>query len=427
MGGETEVVPAKRPLRGSVKLPGDKSIGHRALLFNALAEGQATISGLPAGEDVRSTITALGRLGVAVTVLDSSKVTIEGRGLSLLPPQGPIDCGNSGTTMRLLMGILAAQGFASTLSGDTSLSARPMERVAAPLRAMGADIHTENGHAPVQISGCSLRARSHELVVASAQLKSALLLAGLQAQGRSVIREPLRSRDHSERLLRAMGVEVLSEGTTISLQGPARLCAVDVEVCGDPSSAAFLVVAATIVPGSEISLEGVCLNPTRSGFIDILRRMGADIRVESLGSVAGEEIGNLHVRAASLRAIEIAAEDVPAAIDELPVLAVAAACAEGRTLVTGAEELRVKESDRIASVTQMLRSLGLLVRERPDGFELEGGSLRGGVRVETNGDHRLVMSAAVAALACSEPVTVAEAAAVAVSFPGFFEVLEGLR
>ncbi|MFQ5352702.1 MAG: 3-phosphoshikimate 1-carboxyvinyltransferase, partial [Candidatus Binatia bacterium] len=258
-------------------------------------------------------------------------------------------------------------------------------------------------------------------------VKSALLLAGLQAHGSSVIVEPARSRDHSELMLRAMGVKVVSEGTTIRLDGPSLPRAVDVDVCGDPSSAAFFVVAATIVPGSEITIEGVCLNPTRLGFVDLLVRMGGDIHVERVGSVAGEEVGNLHVRAASLRAIDIVAEDVPAAIDELPILAVAAACASGRTSVSGAGELRVKESDRIKTVTQMLASLGVVVGETADGFEIEGGTLKGGSRVESGGDHRLVMSAAVAALASHQPVAISQATAASVSFPEFFEVLEGLR
>ena len=301
-----------------------------------------------------------------------------------------------------------------------------MERVAAPLRTMGADVDTTSGNAPVRIRPAVLRGASITLDVASAQLKSAVLLAGLSATGRTRVCEPVPSRDHTERMLASMGVPVVRIANGAAIDGPIVPRAVDVDVCGDPSSSAFFAVAAAIVAGSDVTIAGVCLNPTRTGFVGVLRRMGAHVDVVSRGEMAGEPIGDLRVRGSRLRATKIGAAEIPSVIDELPVLAVAAACAEGTTTITGAGELRVKESDRIATVVAMLQALGVRAGERPDGMVVEGGRLIGGASVSTDGDHRLVMSAAVAALACERPVGVDDAGAASVSYPGFFATLEKL-
>jgi len=425
--GTRAVAPALRPLRGSVRVPGDKSIAHRAVLFNAAAEGTARVHGVPGGADVRSSIEAMRTLGARIEKLDDS-LRIDGCALRFCAPHGPLDCGNSGTTMRLLAGLLAGVGIDVVLDGDASLRRRPMERVARPLRAMGGRIETSEGHAPVRIRPATLHGATIALDVASAQLKTAVLLAALSAQGRTEVSEPVLSRDHSERMLASMGVSVARRETTLSVNGPVVPRAVDVTVCGDASSAAFFAVAAAIVDGSDVVVEDVCLNPTRTGFVDVLRRMGARIETTVTGETAGEPVGTLRVRGgAMLQSVEIGPAEVPATIDELPVLAVAAALARGTTVMRGAAELRVKESDRIAAVAEMLRTLGGNVAETPDGMVIEGGSLRGGARVKTHADHRLVMGAAVAALACDEVVEVEEPEAAGVSFPEFFARLESLR
>jgi len=420
------IEPARAPLRGRVRVPGDKSIAHRAIMFNGAARGRASIEGLPDGEDVWSTVAAMRALGCRIEEQGDGLV-VEGAALAFARPAAAIDCGNSGTTMRLLTGLLAGQPFDCTLTGDASLARRPMERVAAPLRAMGARVDTTDGHAPVVIGAARLTAVEHRLEVASAQVKTALLLAGLQASGRTTVHEPRPSRDHTERMLAAMGLALERDGSKLQLDGPCVPTAVDVTVCGDASSAAFFAVAASIVAGSHVTIEDVCLNPTRTGFVELLRRMGASIHVDVRGERAGEPYGDLSVRAASLRAIEIGGADVPGAIDELPVLAVAAACASGHTVISGAGELRVKESDRIASVTSMLARLGIEVEERDDGMVIHGGRLGADALIETRADHRLVMSGAVAALAAGGAVRLDDASPAAVSFPGFFESLEGLR
>jgi 3-phosphoshikimate 1-carboxyvinyltransferase len=425
MNGRRTAQPATGPLRGEARVPGDKSIAHRAVLFNALGRGNARVVGLPDGGDVGSTIHAVRSLGCRV-VRENDALRIEGRAMALAAPPGPIDCGNSGTTMRLLMGVLSGQGFAAELVGDSSLSRRPMERVAGPLRTMGARVETTAGHAPVRMAGGKLVAAEHRLAVASAQVKSALLLAGLQAEGRTKVVEPAASRDHTERMLAAMGVTLEHRGETVSIVGPAVPRSTDLEVCGDSSSAAFLVVAATLVPGSDLRVRDVCLNPTRVGFVQVLRRMGARIELDVRREVAGEPVGDIHVRASELRGVGIAEADVPATIDELPVVAVAAAVARGTTEVRGAAELRVKESDRIETTVRMLRALGGRAEATSDGMVIEGGTLGGGACVETAGDHRLVMAAAVAALVCRRPVEIGQPEAASVSFPAFFEALAEL-
>ncbi|MFQ5351717.1 MAG: 3-phosphoshikimate 1-carboxyvinyltransferase, partial [Candidatus Binatia bacterium] len=416
------VEPARGPLGGEVSVPGDKSVGHRAVIFNAAAEGEAIVSGLSSGRDICSTVGAMRSLGAELVDEGAGVLRIRGRGLAFDCPAGRLDCGNSGTTMRLLAGLLSGQAFACELSGDDSLSGRPMGRVADPLALMGARVKTTAGHAPLRIDGRSLAGAKVDITVPSAQLKTALLLAALQARGRSKITEPALSRDHTERLLSGMGIEIGREiggrrwsgarigkigpldglppgPSTVEIQGPAVPVAKDLHVHGDPSSAAFLAVAACIVPGSEITIRDLYINPTRSGFARVLVRMGADLRFSRTGESAGEAVGDLTVRGTGrLRGVEIGGEEMPATIDEIPVLAVAAACAEGTTLIRGAAELRVKESDRVAGITAMLGALGARTEQGEDGLSILGGRLKGGALIETQGDHRMVMAAAIAAL-----------------------------
>ena len=419
---------ARGPLRGHVTVPGDKSIGHRAVMLNALASGQALVRGLPSGHDVASTMAAMRQLGARIEVAGEGAVRIHGTGLRLEKAPGTIDCQNSGTTMRLLSGVLCAQeGLVATLIGDESLSRRPMKRVAAPLALLGGQIETTDGHAPLHIRGARLRGAEVALPVASAQLKSAVLLAGLQAEGFSEVLEPLATRDHTEKLLTAMGVDVVSQGCRVILRGPAVPRAVDMAVPGDPSSAAFVLVAAVLVAGSDVTVEGLCLNPTRLGFLEVLRRMGARIESRVLEEVGGEPVGSIRCQAGPLRAFHIEEDEVPATIDELPLLAVAAAFAEGESRLSGAAELRVKESDRIATTASLLRAFGVKVEERPDGMVIQGGRPTGGGAVATHADHRIAMSAAVAALAAGAGgVSLDDAGAVDVSFPEFFSVLARL-
>jgi 3-phosphoshikimate 1-carboxyvinyltransferase len=425
--GAVRVGPPRAGLAGTLRVPGDKSIGHRALLLGALAHGTTTIHGLSRGADVRSTLAAVRALGARVG--EAGDVTrIEGRGAALgAPGRLAIDCGNSGTTMRLGAGLVAGGSGTVVLDGDASLRQRPMERVAEPLRAMGAGVETTDGHAPVTVRGAALHAVDWTLRVPSAQLKSAVLLAGLRAQGTTRVTEPLPSRDHTERLLAHLGAGVVRHGTTVEVEGGARLAGAEVALPGDVSSAAFLVVATLLVPGSELRLVDVGTNPTRTGALGILRRMGAAVDIEGEHVVAGEPRATLRVRAAPLTATAIAPGEVPGAIDELPILCVAAALARGRTTVAGAGELRVKESDRIAAIEQ-LRLLGVAVRTGTDAIEIEGSAgrpLRGG-RVAAHGDHRIAMAFAVAGLVAAGGVEIDDPACVEVSYPGFFAALRDL-
>ncbi len=428
MSDELFIAGAGGPLRGSVRVPGDKSIGHRAVLFNAMAEGRAVVRGAPRGLDVRSSIAVMRALGAGIEEGADGVLRIQGLAMRFAQPAAPLDCGNSGTTMRLVCGLLAGQGVEAELIGDASLSRRPMERVARPLRAMGAAIDTTDGHAPIRVHPAALRAGEHHLEVASAQVKSALVLAGLAAAGTTTVVEPVPTRDHTERMLAAMGVDCHVDGCRVTIQGPATPRAVDVDVPGDPSSAAFLLVAALVVPGSRVSVTDVCLNPGRSGFLEILARMGADLRVEERRDVGGEPVGTVTASAGALVGTEIGGAVIPAAIDELPILAVAAAFAQGTTVIRDAEELRVKESDRVATTVALLRALGGDAEERTDGLVIRGrGGLPGGGRVEGADDHRIVMSAAVAGLGSAGGARIGGAEAARVSFPEFFSALEELR
>jgi 3-phosphoshikimate 1-carboxyvinyltransferase len=416
-------------LRGDLAVPGDKSISHRALLLGAIADGVSEIEGFGASQDTLATAAALRALG-AVVAVEGDQVRIEGVGLrGLLAPAEPLECGNAGTLMRLLPGILAGQEGRFELVGDESLSSRPMERIAEPLRAMGATVETTDGHAPLTIEGGSLRAVRWELPVASAQVKSCVLLAGLYAEsGRTTAVEPHPSRDHTERMLEAMGARVRRAPREASVWSAERLAPLRLTVPGDASSAAPFVLAATLLPGSQLRLHGVGLNPARTGFLDVLERMGARIAVFNRRAAGGEPVGDLEVEASELTATRIGPEEVPALVDELPLFALAAGMGHGDSVVTGAEELRVKESDRIEAVKDALRPLGIHIEARRDGFKVRGvpARPRGGSVVDARGDHRIAMLGAVAGLVSREGVELRGAETVAVSFPDFFAMLDSL-
>ncbi|PXX62858.1 3-phosphoshikimate 1-carboxyvinyltransferase [Pseudomonas sp. LAMO17WK12:I10] len=408
-------------LTGRIRVPGDKSISHRSIMLGSLAEGTTEVEGFLEGEDALATLQAFRDMGVVIEGPHHGRVTIHGVGLhGLKPAPGPIYLGNSGTSMRLLSGLLAAQSFDSVLTGDASLSKRPMNRVANPLREMGAAIETAaEGRPPMTIrGGHKLKGLTYTMPMASAQVKSCLLLAGLYAEGKTTVTEPAPTRDHTERMLRGFGYPVAVDGATASVESGGKLQATHIEVPADISSAAFFLVAASIAEGSELVLEHVGINPTRTGVIDILRLMGADISLENQREVGGEPVADLRVRAAKLKGIEIPEELVPLAIDEFPVLFVAAACAEGRTVLRGAEELRVKESDRIQVMADGLLALGVKCEPTPDGIIIDGSQIGGG-EVHGHGDHRIAMAFSVASLRANAPIRIHDCANVATSFPNF--------
>ncbi len=413
-----------RPLVGRLRVPGDKSISHRALLLAAVATGTSRVSGLADGDDVARTQAVVEALGVRVRP-SGAEVSLRSAGFEgLCEPEGVLDCANSGTSIRLLAGLLAGRPFLSVLDGDASLRRRPMARVAEPLRAMGARIDGRAGGtlAPLAIRGGPLVGRRHELAVASAQVKTALLLAGLQAEGPTEVLEPALSRDHTERLLAVLGVDVATVPGGVRVV-PGPVAPFELAVPGDPSAAAFFVVGACVTPGSDLVVEDLCLNPTRTGFVEVLRRMGAKIDTEVTGERGGEPVGNLHVLASPLVATAIRGAEIPSVIDEIPALAVAAAFAEGTTEIADAAELRVKESDRVGTVSQELSQLGITVETRPDGMIITGGRPRAG-SFKSHGDHRVAMAAAIAANACPGASTVRGWRAIASSYPSFAQHLE---
>ena len=463
------VHPLRKPLRGEgVSVPGDKSISHRALLFAALAEGESRIAGLAPGGDVRSTARCLAQLGVPLVRGDGTPWAAPGDHASsaAIPPERPagslplpqadpdmgpddaivlgvglrglrapvaqLDCGNSGTTLRLLCGILAGAGVPATLVGDASLSRRPMERVAAPLGQLGARVRTsEDGRPPVVVeAGAAVRAGHVVSEVASAQVKSAVLLAALFAEGETSFTEPARSRDHTERLLRQMGAVVSTRGTTVAIRGPARLSPIALDVPGDLSSAAFLLAAAIVAPqGSSISLPHVGLNPTRAGILDALTHLGARIQLDLKrpDSVAGgEPVGDLSASAQALHGADFDPDLVLRAIDEVPILAVLGAVSKGTTIIRGAAELRVKESDRLSQMARGLRAMGAQIEELPDGLRIDGGRPLRGAEIDSAHDHRIALAFSVAALAATSPTTISGAEWADISFPGFFDLLRSL-
>ena len=419
-----------RPLRGTITVPGDKSITHRAIILTALAEGTGTIKGYCRGEDCLNTMRAMQSLGVKI---DESveELRVQGKGLwGLTEPGGIVDCGNSGTGIRLLTGLLAGQDFFTVLTGDASIRRRPMGRVVKPLREMGAAIAGRKGGelAPLAVSGTTLRAIRYVSPVASAQIKSSLLLAALFAKGTTQLSEPRLSRDHTERLFQFYGLPLKREGTTLTMEGRPSVgwtAVPELTVPGDLSAAAFFVVGATIIPGSDVTVTGVGINPTRTGLLEMMNRMGADIQLLNQREEAGEPVADIRVKAAPLRGVTIGPDLIPQTIDEFPILCVAAAVAEGQTVITGAEELRVKESDRIATMATELRAMGARITEQPDGLVVQGiGQPKANGRLtatsgQSHGDHRVAMSIAIAGLTASAETVIEDTDCIETSFPGF--------
>lgn len=424
------------PLSGTAPVPGDKSISHRSLMLSALAVGTSRVRGLLEGEDVLATAAAMRAMGATIERDDSGIWTIDGVGVGgLLQPASALDMGNSGTSTRLLMGLVASHAITATFTGDASLSRRPMGRVIDPLRQMGADITASpGGQLPLMVRGIVPAVPiTYTLPVASAQVKSAVLLGGLNTPGITRVIEPVPTRDHSERMLAGFGaqisVESTAQGRVISLSGEAELQPRDIVVPGDPSSAAFLVVAALLIPGSAVTITNIGLNPTRAGLFDVLRAMGADLRFERERTVGGEPVADIVVRASVLTGIDVDPAVVPAMIDEFPILFVAAALAQGRTVTRGLEELRVKESDRITTMAEGLRAIGATVEETPDGMIIDGTGgdpLPGGATIAARLDHRIAMSFVVAGMVSRSPVVIDDMAPVATSFPTFTSLLSDL-
>ena len=417
-------------LHGGIRVPGDKSISHRSIILGSIAEGVTRVSGFLEGDDALATMDAFRAMGVRIEGPDQGRAIVHGVGKQgLAAPRNVIDCGNSGTSMRLLAGLLAGQKWAAELTGDSSLRSRPMNRVALPLRAMGARIETaENGRPPLRIAPAeNLRGIEYAMPVASAQVKSALLLAGLYAAGRTCVIEPQPTRDHTERMLEAFAYPLLREGKRVCIEGGGRMKAAHIQVPADISSAAFFLVGASIAPGSDIILHEVGVNPTRTGVIEILRLMGADITLQSPRMLGGEPVADLRVRYARLHGVQIPESLVPLAIDEFPALFIAAANAEGTTVLTGAHELRVKESDRIQVMADGLQALGVRASATEDGMRIEGSAYHGAT-IESQGDHRIAMSFAMAALRAQSRIEIRDCANVATSFPGFAKLaaLSGL-
>lgn len=412
-------------LTGSLRVPGDKSISHRTIMLGSLAEGVTEVSGFLEGEDALATLAAFRAMGVTISGPDNGKVTIHGVGMhGLKAPGKDLYVGNSGTSIRLLSGLLSGQSFDVTMSGDASLSKRPMQRVTEPLALMGAKIDSNTGKPPLTIhGGTSLKGIDYQLPMASAQVKSCLLLAGMYAEGETSVTEPAPTRDHTERMLTGMGYPVTVNGNRISIQGGGKLTAAKIDVPADISSATFFMVGAVIAPGSDVTLLHVGINPTRIGIINILRLMGADITLSNEQVTGGEPVADIRVRYAPLHGIQIPEDQVPLAIDEFPAIFIAAACAQGETVLTGAEELRVKESDRIQVMADGLQTLGIDARPTADGMIIQGGVIGSG-EINSHGDHRIAMSFAMAALQAGGTIHIHDCANVATSFPGFVELAQ---
>jgi len=424
----SETIPPARGIRGEISVPPDKSISHRAVLIGSIATGRVTVHNFLRAEDSLATLQAMRSLGVKIEENPKGQLTIGGVGLhGLQQPGDIIDCGNSGTTMRLMMGLLAAQRFSSCLTGDQSLRKRPMGRIITPLRQMGARLTAQEGDtlAPIEIEGTSLKPITYDSPIASAQVKSAVLLAGLYCNGTTMVREPYKSRDHTERMFHRFGATIKAGERSASVEGPVTLAGKEITVPGDISSAAFFMAAAAVLPGSELTLNNVGLNRTRSGFLDIMRKMGAEFSGADADDDGLSELsGDVLVRGSrQLKAVRIGPRDIPRLIDEIPIVAVMALCAEGATIIEGAQELRVKETDRLSAISRNLSALGAQIEEKPDGLIIPGPQrLRGG-SVDSFGDHRMAMAMAMAALIAEDEVTINDTACVATSFPNFFKAL----
>lgn len=417
--------PAIHGFQGEIPIPGDKSISHRALLFSAIAEGKSEIHGLLTGEDCLATLAALRDMGVMISESTSDKITVQGVGLNgLQKPKKPIDCGNSGTSIRLFAGLLAGQKFDSVLTGDTSLQKRPMRRITDPLQEMDARVTTQDGFPPITIQGdCSLQGIEYTLPMPSAQVKSCLLLAGLQARGKTIIHQPIVCRDHTERMLQAFTYPIQYDEHYIAVEGGYPLQATEIFVPADISSAAFFIVAACLIPQSEIILPAIGINPTRIGIINLLQAMGADIILENTRFLQREPIADIRVRHSQLHGITIPESQIALAIDEFPILFIAAACAKGTTILRGASELKVKESDRIQMMVRGLQTLGIRAEALEDGAIIEGGIIEGG-EVMSDGDHRIAMSFIVAGLVAKQSIIIRDCKNIATSFPNFIELMQ---
>lgn len=428
---ETVELTKIKGLRGEVIPPPDKSISHRSIMFASIAEGKSLVRNFLKAEDPLSTIKAFRMLGIQITEGTAGEVTIEGHGLKgFSEPFDVVDCGNSGTTMRLVSGLLAGNSFFSILTGDESLKQRPMARIIDPLRHMGAQISARGGdrYPPLAIRGAALKAIDYRMPIASAQVKSCIILAGLYADGKTTIIEPQRSRDHTERMLSSMGAEINVQGLRVSVKGGPKLHAAEINVPADFSSAAFFIAGALLVPNSEIVLKGVGMNPTRTGLLNVLNDMGASIKIENMRDVSGELIADIICSSAErLKAVKIASDIVPDLIDEFPILCILASQADGVTEIRGAQELRVKESDRIKAMATELAKLGVEVQEYPDGLDIKGNAKLTGGPLESYGDHRIAMALSIAALIAQGTTAINNASCANVSFPGFYEKLKDLE
>ncbi len=422
-----KIISAKKALRGRIRIPGDKSISHRAVMFGSIAKGDTNITGFLTGNDCMSTISCFKKLGIDIEV-NGENVTVHGKGLrGLAAPRDMLDVGNSGTTIRLISGILAAQDFDCVLNGDASIQKRPMKRIITPLSLMGADIEsTNNGYAPLTIHGRRLKAIEYTMPVASAQVKSSILLASLFAEGTTVINEPVASRNHTEIMLNYFGADIKNNNGVITSAPVDELYAKDIEVPGDISSAAFFMAAGLIVPDSHIIIENVGINPTRTGIIDAFKAMGGYVNIINKRSSGGEPVADIEVKTSSLKATTLEGDIIPRMIDEIPVFAVAALCAEGTTVVKDAEELKVKESNRIATMSEELGKLGAVIEETDDGMIIKGNQNISAGTVYSHLDHRVAMSCAVAALVGDGDTVITDADCVGISFPDFYEKLESL-
>lgn len=415
-------------LNGTIKVPGDKSISHRAVMFGSIAEGKTTINGFLTGEDCLSTISCFKKLGVNI-VQENEHVTVEANGISgLHPPSEDLYVGNSGTTIRLMLGILANTPFTSVLTGDDSIAKRPMNRVTKPLKQMGAEINgNDSGNkVPLQIKGGNVKGIHYNSPIASAQVKSAIILAGLEGEGTTSVTEPLKSRDHTERMLEAFGAKVKSNSLTVSIEGGQQLKGTHIEVPGDISSAAFFLVAGAIVPNSTITLQKVGLNPTRTGILDVLNDMGAQISYQNVNEEASEPYGDLVIKTSSLKGAVIKGDVIPRLIDEIPIIALAATQAEGQTIIQDANELRVKETDRIETVVNELKKMGAEIKATEDGMIINGKTSLKGTSVQSHGDHRIGMMLSIASCIAEGDTTLDQSQAVAVSYPSFFDQLKDL-
>lgn len=424
---EKQLIPIQS-LNGTIKVPGDKSISHRAVMFGSIAEGKTTINGFLTGEDCLSTISCFKKLGVNI-VQENEHVTVEGNGIAgLRPSSEDLYVGNSGTTIRLMLGILANTPFTSVLTGDDSIAKRPMNRVTKPLKQMGAEIQgNESGNkVPLQIKGGNVKGIHYRSPIASAQVKSAIILAGLEGEGTTSVTEPLKSRDHTERMLEAFGAKVKSDALTVSIEGRQQLKGTHIEVPGDISSAAFFLVAGAIVPNSKITLQKVGLNPTRTGILDVLNDMGAQISYENVNEKASEPYGDLVIKTTSLKGTVIKGDVIPRLIDEIPIIALAATQAEGQTVIKDAHELRVKETDRIETVVNELKKMGAEIEATEDGMIINGKTPLKGASVQSHGDHRIGMMLSIASCIAEGETTLDQSEAVAVSYPSFFNQLNSL-